>query len=179
MSSDLKKFLKNLKLNENNISMVLGALVVVIVGILIFNYFKDRKNADLGNLTLESAQTASEHVVVEGETLWSIAETRYGSGYNWVDVAKENNIKGDAIEVGQKLSLPNVSAKKPTATKLSSALEPDSAISAKTYTVAKGDSLWNIAVRAYGDGYKWVEIAEANSLKNPNLIHSGNVLVLP
>jgi nucleoid-associated protein YgaU len=43
----------------------------------------------------------------------------------------------------------------------------------------KGDSLWKIAVRAYGDGYKWVSIAKANKLVNPNLIHSGNVLTLP
>jgi nucleoid-associated protein YgaU len=39
--------------------------------------------------------------------------------------------------------------------------------------------LWTIAVRAYGDGYKWTEIAKANKLVNPNLIHPGNVFVLP
>jgi hypothetical protein len=36
----LKDFLKNLKLNENNVSMLLGIVVVVIVGGLLVNYFK-------------------------------------------------------------------------------------------------------------------------------------------
>jgi nucleoid-associated protein YgaU len=48
-----------------------------------------------------------------------------------------------------------------------------------SYTVVKGDSLWSIAVKAYGDGYKWVSIAKANKLDNPNVIHAGNVLVIP
>ncbi len=55
----------------------------------------------------------------------------------------------------------------------------DQKITDNTYTVVHGDNLWKIAVRAYGDGYKWVEIAKANNLKNPNLIHSGNVFTLP
>ena len=36
----LKNFLKKIKLNEGTISMILGALVVIVVGVLIFNYFK-------------------------------------------------------------------------------------------------------------------------------------------
>jgi len=36
----LKNFLKKLKLNESTISMILGALVIVVVGVLIFNYFR-------------------------------------------------------------------------------------------------------------------------------------------
>ena len=35
----LKKFLKAIRLNESTISTVLGALVVVVVGVLIYNYF--------------------------------------------------------------------------------------------------------------------------------------------
>ncbi len=51
-------------------------------------------------------------------------------------------------------------------------------ITSNTYTVVRGDNLWNIAVRAYGDGYKWVEIAKNNGLTNPNLIFSGNIIKL-
>lgn len=47
------------------------------------------------------------------------------------------------------------------------------------YTVVQGDSLWNIAVAKYNDGYRWTEIARLNNLDNPDLIHPGNVLQLP
>ncbi len=157
--------------------MVLGALVIVIVGILIVNYFKD-KGATLTGANTQT-QNSKEHVVVKGETLWSIAEDTYGSGYNWVDVKSANSLKTDAIEVGQKLVLPDVAAKQPTITKISTTVNAEGAISGTSYTVVKGDSLWNVAVRAYGDGYKWVGIAKANDLKNPNVIHAGNVLTLP
>jgi nucleoid-associated protein YgaU len=173
---DLKKFLKQIKLNEESISMVLGALVIVIVGVLIVNYFKDKSG---GTIPATSTQTsAGMHVVVKGETLWSIAEDSFGSGYNWVDIKSSNGLKTDTIEVGQKLDIPNVSPKQPTSTKKIVTVTA-SPITADTYTVVKGDSLWKIAVRAYGDGYKWVAIAKANKLVNPGIIHSGNVLILP
>ncbi|MGK6311939.1 5'-nucleotidase C-terminal domain-containing protein [Neorhizobium sp. DT-125] len=47
------------------------------------------------------------------------------------------------------------------------------------YTVARGDSLWKIAEAHYGNGEEWTRIAEANSLRNPNLIHVGAELELP
>ncbi|HSW88483.1 MAG TPA: LysM peptidoglycan-binding domain-containing protein [Candidatus Saccharimonadales bacterium] len=53
------------------------------------------------------------------------------------------------------------------------------AITGKIYTVKLGDSLWNIAQRAYSNGDKWVDIAKANNLTNPSIIHSGNILKIP
>ncbi|MHA7968123.1 5'-nucleotidase C-terminal domain-containing protein [Rhizobium sp. CAU 1783] len=53
------------------------------------------------------------------------------------------------------------------------------ATAATKYTVALGDSLWKIAVATYGDGMAWKKIAEANKLKNPNLIDVGKELDLP
>jgi nucleoid-associated protein YgaU len=179
---DLKKFLKNLKLNEESISMVLGALVIVIVGILIVNYIKDRRSQTLPEAltTSNQSQVGKTHTVAKGETLWSISEDVYGSGYNWTDVYKANGLKSEKIEVGQELSLPDVSAKQPTATKQVITINPGvQTITTSSYVVVRGDSLWKIAIRAYGDGYKWVEIAKANNLKNPNIIHAGNVLMLP
>lgn len=185
---NLQKFLKSLKLNENTISMVLGALVIVVVGILIVNYFKDKGGKTLTGVNTEVTRV-KEHVVVKGETLWSIAQDNFGSGYNWVDIKKANNLKTDGIEIGQKLIIPDVAAKQPTATKAAAATAtkavtlsgtgPTSPIATSSYVVVKGDCLWNIAVRAYGDGFKWSAIAKANKLVKPNLIHTGNVLVLP
>jgi nucleoid-associated protein YgaU len=177
---DLKKFLKQIKLNEESISMVLGAIVVVIVGILVVNYFKDKTN---GSISTNATQTSAikEHVVVKGETLWSIAEDSFGSGYNWVDIKSANKLKTETIDVGQKLVIPEVSPKQPTITSKGNVTisQGSLSITGDSYTVVKGDSLWNIAVRAYGDGFKWTEIAKANKLVNPGIIHVGNVLSLP
>ena len=51
----------------------------------------------------------------------------------------------------------------------------------KTYTVQKGDCLWNIAKKFYGDGSKYTVIYNANKdkIKNPNLIYPGQVFVIP
>ena len=51
----------------------------------------------------------------------------------------------------------------------------------RTYTVAPGDYLWKIAQKFYGTGYKWDVIYKANagSIRNPNLIYAGQVLVIP
>lgn len=53
------------------------------------------------------------------------------------------------------------------------------ASTSNSYVVVKGDTLWGIAVKLYGDGSRWVEIAQANSLTNPQLIHTGDILKLP
>jgi len=58
---------------------------------------------------------------------------------------------------------------------------PAPKVTAKSYTVAKGDTLWAIAKKYYGDGSKYTKIFEANKgvLKNPNVIYPGQVLALP
>lgn len=50
---------------------------------------------------------------------------------------------------------------------------------AGSYTVVKGDSLWAICKRFYGDGSLAYKLATANGIKNPNLIYPGQVLTLP
>lgn len=51
----------------------------------------------------------------------------------------------------------------------------------RTHKVGKGDSLWSIAKKYYGDGSKYPNIYNANKdkIKDPNLIHIGWVLVIP
>ena len=187
---DLKEILKKLKLSEQTISMVLGALVIVVIGVLVFNYFRGVEKAlpeaqptpapgevklveEEGKMVPEGLPTT--HKVEKGENLWRIAEKHYGSGYNWVNIAKENKLKNlNVVSEGQELTIPKAEVIKPV--KETTFGKP---ISGQTYQTQKGDHLWGIAVRAYGDGYRWVEIAKANNLKNPDLIYSGNVLTLP
>lgn len=47
------------------------------------------------------------------------------------------------------------------------------------YTIRKGDSLWKIAQEVYGDGSRFMEIAEANDIADPDRIKPGTVIVLP
>ena len=49
----------------------------------------------------------------------------------------------------------------------------------KTYTVKKGDTLWNIAKKELGDGTRYKEIAKLNNIANPNKIYPGQVFRLP
>lgn len=50
---------------------------------------------------------------------------------------------------------------------------------AERYTVERGDSLWAICRRVYGDGSLAYKLATANGIANPNLIYPGQVLTLP
>jgi nucleoid-associated protein YgaU len=49
----------------------------------------------------------------------------------------------------------------------------------RTYRVNKGDSLWIIAKRVYGEGSAWTLLAKVNSLENPNVLRIGQELSLP
>lgn len=193
---DLKSLLKSIKQNESNFSMGLGVLVIIVMALLVFNYFRNLKNQNNiltgANTQQENITLPTKHTVAQGETLWSISEKYYKTGYNWTDIAKANKLKdSNNISVGQELIIPEISqkevkqpevAQKPATTSETTAPTPAAVpnpIAGGTYTVVKGDNLWKIAIRAYGDGYKWVQIARENKLKNPNLIHPGNVFTLP
>lgn len=174
--------------------MLIGVAVIIVAGILVINFLKSRNTGT----TLPTGEVSEQkegptiirdgktyHVVQSGENLWKIAETYFESGYNWVDIAKANNISESGfIEANQELLIPSVEPRKLTVvaeptSNTEIATKDATAISESSYTVVKGDDLWHIAVRAYGEGYKWSEIAKANKLVNPNLIHPGNVLTIP
>lgn len=177
-----KKYLKDLRFPESYISITLGFLVVVVGGMLLYNFFTKNRPGTISTNQAENQTTAQEiavlpttHRVGENETLWTIAQKYYNSGYNWVTLAQANKLPNpDKIEVGEELSIPKAETITPPGETSSTAIEKP-----KTYTVVRGDDLWHIAVREYGDGYAWTKIAQANTLVNPNLIHPGNVLTLP
>lgn len=58
---------------------------------------------------------------------------------------------------------------------------PSKATAQRTYTVKKGDCLWNIAKQFYGNGSAYTKIYDANTNKiaNPNLIYPGQIFVIP
>lgn len=71
-------------------------------------------------------------------------------------------------------------ARKPTI-KEEKKRETSSKPKTKSYTVKKGDCLWNIAKKYYGNGAQYTKIYNANKgkIKNPNLIYPGQVLTIP
>lgn len=181
---NLKKLLKTIKLNESSISMVLGILVIAIVGSLVIRYLKADRGTipqELLNQPNSIESTVKTHKIQKGESLWMIAENYYGDGFKWVDIATENKIaNASIIEVDQELVIPNLDQEEVQAEEMASeSASTEAPTEAQQYTVEKGDSLWKIAVKVYGDGYKWVEIAKENKITTPNIIYSGNILVLP
>jgi nucleoid-associated protein YgaU len=165
---------------DSYVSLALGLAVVLVIGMIAVNYFRSRSEQASQDKAKQEQAIAlpAKHTVREGDTLWSVAESFYKSGYNWVDIQKANNMENaDALEVGQTLTIPEVKPIHPPGDISSASTEVSS--DKKTYTVMQGDSLWNIAMNVYGSGYKWSEIAQANGLTNPDVIHAGNVLALP
>jgi nucleoid-associated protein YgaU len=189
---DTKKLLKSIKLHETQISVILGIIILIIAGIFVVRYVRSFKNQNPTQIQKAASTQNKEqtHKVEKGESLWKIAEKYLGKGSDWKKIADANNISTPSeIEVGQSLIIPALALDSPQPVAVESptpkpqitkeAASIDASIKENSYTVEKGDSLWKIAVRAYGDGYKWVEIAKANNLKNPNIIHKGNVFIIP
>jgi hypothetical protein len=58
---------------------------------------------------------------------------------------------------------------------------PAPAPAARTYVVMPGDTLWGIARRFYGTGFRWGDIYYANTgvIRNPRMIYVGQTLLIP
>jgi len=175
------------KIKQNYQSVILGALVVI-VGLSVFFRLTAQEKSKKISTSSETEATAQKeeagagkkYTVKKGDNLWKIAESEYGSGYNALDIATANKLaNANIIEVGQVLVIPAVAAKKATKGEIAQAKTEKVSITTDTYTVKTGDTLWKVAVEAYGDGYQWAKIAKENKLSDPDVIHGGNTLKLP
>lgn len=61
----------------------------------------------------------------------------------------------------------------------SATMTPTAEVKGKTYVVGENESLWDIAVREYGDGFAYVKIIEANNFENPDYVPPGTKIVIP
>lgn len=187
---NVQKLLKNSDSYKNLIYGIVTVIVLFIVIVLgVRSLSKNKAEIDNEAAMTEEQSTqvvTSSYTVLEGETLWSIAEKTYKDGFKWTEIAKANKIDNPTmLMAGSKIIIPSISSTEAeTAFKedIEPAKEEQTAlpkISGSSYKVVKDDCLWNIAVRAYGDGLRWVDIAKTNKLANPDLIHAGNVFKLP
>jgi nucleoid-associated protein YgaU len=144
--------------------------------------------------TITPVHGQQTYTVQAGDDLWHIAEKFYHSGYNYLDIARANKLENPGLLYsGMKLTIPGNQQITPQPQTITPTATPtplvtpsqqetvthETPITANTYVVQKGDDLWNIALRAYNDGYRWTDIAKANNLANPGLIFSGDVLKIP
>ena len=208
-SFDIQKLMQN---SDSYKSLVYGIVTVVVLFIVIAlgvrTLQQNRAMIDEEAVTTQNVMEESQgqYTVMEGDTLWSIAEKKYNDGFKWEEIAKANNItEATTLEKGTKLKIPQVekvagtmmeeaSPEPTTEANTAYAISPtvipvvttktepvpmQSKISGQKYTIVEGDTLWDIAVRAYGDGYRWVEISNSNELVNPDLIYTGDSLNIP
>lgn len=176
----MKDILKKIKLNEGNISTLMGVVVMILTGFLLVQYFKTVNKTPVAEKTLSTStdqaasdsasgsqaqniKAGSEYTVQPGDSLWNISVKTYGAGDNWSKIYEANKDKlgnnPSLISAGTKIVLPGGEIAQST-----------------DYTVKKDDNLWKISTALCGSGYSWTSIASGNHLANPGLIHPGNVL---
>jgi nucleoid-associated protein YgaU len=149
------------------------------------------------------------YVVQDGDSLSSIAKKVYGdqAGSKLVNVngifhANQKILASpDDLQVGQKLTIPALTASTPapavlsgqTFTKVESvgqrhptptdkpaaAPKTDASKQGKIYVVKEGDSLWRVASDNLGDGNRYKEIVKLNNLTSEDDIQVGMQLKLP
>lgn len=104
------------------------------------------------------------YTVKAGDSWWLIAEKQMGSGSKMNELASANGKTiNDVIHPGDILKIPGKSG----------------GSTQKTYTVKSGDSFWGIAASQMGNGSKMYDLAAANGMTINDVIHPGNVLVIP
>lgn len=168
---------------ENYASFILGAIIVVILGLLVANFITNRGRSSIetpdeaemtSEMEAQKAAAAQEYKVKAGDSLSKIAQEVYGDRMMWPVIASANKIANpNIINVDATIKVPS----KEEAGKIQEEMK------ATTYTVVKGDTLFGIAQKMYGNGYRWGEIDRANKvgrLFNGNpLIIEGTTLTIP
>ncbi len=182
----LEKIETEVESNQSKISMVLGILIVIVVGVLIFNFF-NRGKQEIGpaqTTTIEQdvspQNLPGKYTVKEEDTLFTIAQKYYQDGYKYTEIANANNLTNiDVIETGQVLEIPKLEMEKEIGTGGGDTTIWGPRLSGDTYMVVEGDWLSKIAGRAYGDIYAYDKIAKANNIPNPDHITPGMTLTIP
>lgn len=111
-----EKIQYDLQHNQSYLNLILGGLIIVVLAVLVYNYFnRPSSNLEDTQITEPPAQVGDvlkenlpgEYTIKEGDTLFTIAQKYYDDGYKYTDIVKANNMQNEnAIEVGQKIIIP-------------------------------------------------------------------------
>ncbi|OIP97728.1 hypothetical protein AUJ94_01895 [bacterium CG2_30_40_12] len=144
------------KPSKGSLTAIAAGVLVVLAGFVMYNYFSKTG----GEITNQAEKTEN----LEQEKLTKPE-----------DITKGISLEEKEAVLGQ--------SQEKTEWKANDYKSGD--IKGGTYTVVKGDTLWEIAQAKYGDPYMWTKIRDANTgsigqLANGNpLITPGQILVLP
>jgi nucleoid-associated protein YgaU len=135
-NSYLDRIESEIKSNQSTVSLILGVLIVIVLGVLVFNYFNKNSQPAIqesATTTTEQAGDVSpenlpgKYTVKEGDTLFIIADKYYKDGLKYSEIVKTNNLANEnSIEVGQVLDIPKLeevaaASPSPTATAVAEA----------------------------------------------------------
>jgi nucleoid-associated protein YgaU len=180
--------LSNRKIEASNAFQNAQANIASTTQNIIRTFTTQPKQAVLPATTIQEAAPVVEntYIVQEGDSLWSIAEAKLGSGFNYTALIKSNTIANPSLlAIGEKIVIPvktEVSGHilpEAAFTDIPSIGTDSTAVSQQVYSVQEGDSLWSIAEAKLGSGELWPRIADINELKNPRAIDPGDNLKLP
>lgn len=116
-SSIIDKMQNDLEGNQSYLNIILGGLIIIILGVLIFNWFnKSEGNIGPAQDTTQSANAdvskdnlPGTYTVKEGDTLFTIAQKYYDDGYKYSEIVKENKFTNEnVVTVGQKITIPKL-----------------------------------------------------------------------
>jgi nucleoid-associated protein YgaU len=135
------------------------------------------------------ASEESEVVVEKGDSLGAIAQRTMGSSRKAAELARYNGMSLDSpIREGQVLRVPpaapaaaasSTAPRTAAAPKSPGAAPAPSADHDRSHRVEKGDTLFALAKRFYGDGSQFRRIADANGLDPEEPLRAGRELRIP
>lgn len=202
---------------QSTLASGLAALLIIVLGFMVFNYFSGLNKTKVPSITNEATQTAqlstnqgfpvnnsvqpvgqqpaslgatnptlpATYTVVRGDNLSAIAQKFYGDDSKWTIIAEANHLANPRIiHAGNVFTIPAISgpsqttqAATNTGSSLGTSTSSTTISSGSTYTVKSGDTLWDIAIQAYGSGYQWYRIDQANGPIQRNT--NGKPLIMP
>lgn len=130
--------------------------------------------------SLGNTENTVIYTVEAGDSLWKIAEKFYGDGSFWRKIYAENaSVIGtdpNKIQVGMVLTIYLNQGDGSMITSVS-----EDGTTGNSYIVQRDDTLWKIALKVYGRGWRWRRIYEANAdkISDPGQIYVGQVLFIP